>query len=291
MPAISKAMAVALVAGASPASAFLSGRNGVVTASPPRSSEGSNPGDMSSAAEQHSGASGFAASAGAAAVVLAGLRATVRPRGQRRAPRAAMQAGGNLPQAVPFLEAPGYRAFSANHPGDAGFDPLNLWKGDDGTMFGAPLSMQDAEIKHGRLAMLAAVHWPLAEIYHPQIAAALGLKNELTANGLNPSLLNGGLNADPRFAWFLGLVALGAGLTDMGKAKGAGPGDYGFDPLGLKEFRPPVISGSVDKDRNWMAESEIKHGRLAMLAITAFAAQEFVTKVPLAQETPTLFAM
>jgi len=40
-------------------------------------------------------------------------------------------------------------------------------------------------------------------------------------------------------------------------------------------------------DRNQLAE--VKNGRLAMVAIFAFAMQEAVTGVPLVQETPMFF--
>jgi len=190
--------------------------------------------------------------------------------------------------AVPFLGAPQYREFAANVPGDSGFDPLNLWSGEMGSFAGVPLDMRDAEIKHGRLAMLAAAHWLSAETFHPQIAEALGVKSSLTAGGLNPSLLNGGLD-DPRFQGFLMVSVVAAAITDLSKDPKSGPGDYGMDFLGLKGFRPPVVSGFLAEDREWMGESEVVHGRLAMVAITAFAAQEFVTKVPVLNETPGLF--
>jgi myo-inositol-1-phosphate synthase len=38
-----------------------------------------------------------------------------------------------------------------------------------------------------------------------------------------------------------------------------------------------------------METAEIKNGRLAMIAITAFAAQEFATGVSVVNETPFLF--
>jgi hypothetical protein len=38
-----------------------------------------------------------------------------------------------------------------------------------------------------------------------------------------------------------------------------------------------------------METAEIKNGRLAMIAITAFAFQEAVTGIPVVQETPFLF--
>lgn len=44
-------------------------------------------------------------------------------------------------------------------------------------------------------------------------------------------------------------------------------GDKGFDPLGLAEYM----------DIKWMRESELKHGRAAMLATVGFVVQQFVT--------------
>eukprot|EP00933_Yihiella_yeosuensis_P018873 TRINITY_DN1538_c0_g1_i2.p1 TRINITY_DN1538_c0_g1~~TRINITY_DN1538_c0_g1_i2.p1 ORF type:complete len:130 (-),score=39.69 TRINITY_DN1538_c0_g1_i2:493-882(-) len=127
-------------------------------------------------------------------------------------------------------------------------------------------------------------------MYHPQIAAALGMPSKLTASGLNPSLLNGRLD-DPALAPFLGVAVLAAALTDLSKKKGTEPGDFGFDPLALSKTEPPLLPGifKLDAGRPWMAEAEIKHGRLAMVAISAFAAQEKLSQMPLAQETPGLF--
>ena len=42
-------------------------------------------------------------------------------------------------------------------------------------------------------------------------------------------------------------------------------------------------------DKKTMQTAEIKNGRLAMIAITAFAFQEFATGVSVVQETPYLF--
>ena len=72
---------------------------------------------------------------------------------------------------------------------DGGFDPLGfcvngLPAGMPGTFSAAQPSdsdlkanlmwMREAEIKHSRLAMLAAAGWPLAELWHGGLAGALG---------------------------------------------------------------------------------------------------------------------
>ena len=57
-----------------------------------------------------------------------------------------------------------------------------------------PVRSRVEQIKHGRIAMLAAVAWPLQEIINPFITQAFGMKDVLEAsNGASPSLLNGGL--------------------------------------------------------------------------------------------------
>jgi hypothetical protein len=53
--------------------------------------------------------------------------------------------------------------------------------------------MREAEIKHSRLAMLAVVGWPLAELYDQPIAQLIGRPALLTKSGESPLLLNGGL--------------------------------------------------------------------------------------------------
>ena len=100
-----------------------------------------------------------------------------------------------------------------------------------------------------------------------------------------PSLLNGGLghSLEPFFPAFAAVVAL-AGVVEafQGYGRRADPeayaarsiGDLGFDPLGMCGARGDTVQG-----RRAMEDAELKHGRLAMLAITAFAMQEAFTGV------------
>jgi len=77
------------------------------------------------------------------------------------------------------------------------------------------------------------------------------------------------------------------------------PGDLGFDPLGLHSFRAsfgldPILEKISQEEKLRRAKldmelCEIKNGRLAMLAITGYAAQEFVTGIPVVQQTPFFF--
>lgn len=137
--------------------------------------------------------------------------------------------------------------------------------------------MREAEIKHSRLAMLAVVGWPLAELLNPFGALAF-------TGGRAPSLFNGGLDA---YAPFLLLVAAGAGYLELQtiddvnqsylqppeQRKAYTPGNLDFDPLDLAA--KAKAAGIADQ-----ASNEIYNGRLAMLAITGFAVQEFVWGTP-----------
>jgi len=170
--------------------------------------------------------------------------------------------------------------------GDVGFDPLGFSKSQK-TLYW----MREAETKHGRLAMLAAVGWPLSELYHRQLAEYLGLQSILASADRAPSLLNGGLSSiyatgmlmmSIIIAGYLEGSAMNSGEVFWGSEKPANyvPGNYRFDPLNLYGSR-----GS----KKVMETAEIKNGRVAMIAITCFAFEEFLTGLPVVQETPYLF--
>ena len=59
-------------------------------------------------------------------------------------------------------------------------------------------------------------------------------------------------------------LASGAALYDMAKGSGRLPGEFSFDPLGFSKDA---------KARERYATSEIKNGRLAMLAISGIVTQ------------------
>merc|ERR1719487_513910 len=108
--------------------------------------------------------------------------------------------------------------------GDMNFDPLQLAKDSAALAF-----YREAEIKHARLAMLAAFGWPVSEI--------LNFGKLLNGDGRAPSLLNGGLENVNSVYWGLVLaIAIyweGQGLDkQFGKQDTYLPGMLGFDPLG-----------------------------------------------------------
>jgi hypothetical protein len=146
--------------------------------------------------------------------------------------------------------------------------------------------MREAELKHCRLAMLAAAGWPIAELFDKQLADAAGLPTALTKSGASPSLFNGGLDKI-EIAYWVAIVAL-AGIVELEnmkvkeeKGKAYVAGDCGFDPLGLMP--------AEKKDQKAMMTKELKNGRLAMMGVLGFAVQEALYQSPVVVETPAFF--
>lgn len=182
-----------------------------------------------------------------------------------------------MSQSMPFMTRPA--ALTGELAGDVGFDPFGFAKTPQDL-----LNYREAEIKHARLAMLAAAGWPISELFDKKIATVLGMAPVLDAADRAPSLLNGGLGKISPIYW-IGVLGMAAAIDFYGiQQKGKpdySPGNLGFDPLGVF---PKDAEG-----QKWMQTAELKNGRLAMIAITAFAFQEFVTKLGVVDETPIFF--
>jgi len=185
--------------------------------------------------------------------------------------------------ALPFLKRP--PKLDGTTAGDFGFDPFGFTEDLD------VFTMQEAEIRHGRLAMLAIVGWPLSELLAP---------SWMLQDGKAPSVLNG-MNIPSALAivTFFGAVgffeyqtalrrndntAFGtmhrADLVDCVDGKYGVAGDYGWDPLNLYSS-----IGDNAYARKGLREVEVSHGRMAMLGITGFALQEYVTGHPVVENS------
>ena len=212
----------------------------------------------------------------------------IKDESMRKAPRQA--------QWFPMLLSPG--PLDGSLAGDVGFDPLGLAK-DTPTLY----YLREAEIKHARLAMLAAAGWPMEELWHRGLAEFLGLESILAEANKAPSILNGGLEN----TWIIGAgiasLAIGGALelstSQAQKKDGYKPGQIGFDPLNLHSFRVTFMIDRIDerltreekiaRGKFDMELCEIKNGRLAMLAITAYAAQERISGMPIIEQSPWFF--
>jgi len=185
--------------------------------------------------------------------------------------------------AIPFLKRP--PKLDGTAAGDFGFDPLGFTEEFD--LF----TMQEAEVRHARLAMLAVIGWPMSELLAPEW---------MLQNGCAPSVLNG-FNLPSALAVLTAFSAIGffeyntalrrndntkfgamhrADLADCVDGKYGVAGDYGWDPLNLYS--------SIGDDayaRKGLREVEISHGRSAMLGITGFAAWEAITGHPIVENS------
>jgi len=157
------------------------------------------------------------------------------------------------------------------------FDPLKLSEGKSARDL---KKYREAELKHGRVAMLAVVGTMVQENFHPLF-------------GFGDKEMDGAIfhfqeieNVFPSF-WALVVFSIGIieaqGIFNLWDAPGtvgegqiAGIrddvlcGDYGFDPLGLKDDEEKFLT---------MRTKELNNGRLAMIAAAGITVQErFITQ-------------
>lgn len=136
------------------------------------------------------------------------------------------------------------------------------------------LRFREAELMHGRVAMMALLGFMVQEVFHPLFDFAEGP----AAHQLDIVLQT---SAGQTGGSFLLLIIF---MTELTRAKKGWqdpdelpfalrddyyPGDLGFDPLGLK---PTDAAGILE-----MQNKEINNGRLAMIAIAGVVAQECLT--------------
>jgi len=162
------------------------------------------------------------------------------------------------------------------------FDPLKLSEGADAATL---VKFREAELKHGRVAMMASLGFIVSELYHPMMESTINVDSIYAFQEFEK------LNDGPLIPLLI-LIAAAEGAVaakkwapvDL-KTKGSLeatksnafkmqadtiPGDYGWDPLGLF----PEDEAKQIEYQN----AELNHGRIAMLAIAGFVAQEEITK-------------
>ena len=180
---------------------------------------------------------------------------------------------------LPFLERPA--KLDGSHAGDFGFDPFGFTENND------IYYLQECELRHARLAMLAVVGWPLSELVAPDFMLQDG-RAPSVLNGVNPASGLFILASFAAFGYFEKVTALRkTDNTLIGKKhandmalvwKWGVAGDYNWDPANLYNLLGDDAAG-----RKGLREVEVMQGRYAMVAITYFAAWEALTGSPIVE--------
>jgi light-harvesting complex II chlorophyll a/b binding protein 5 len=187
--------------------------------------------------------------------------------------------------ALPWSERP-KSLEGTNFVGDSGFDPLGLF-GADPWKFGWDQQFyREAEIKHARLGMLAALAFPVQEKLEPILAKAFNLPDELKETmGRSPSIVNGGLEQGEIPLTILAFLAGGAiveYLTDkLKKEQGA---KYVTGDIGL-----PYVNATTVEQQAARQLQELQAGRLAMFAVLVYVIEEAVSQTSVLRETSAIF--
>jgi len=160
--------------------------------------------------------------------------------------------------AIPFLDRP--PKLDGTAVGDIGFDPL--WVSSMLPDEGYFKFLQEAEIKHGRVAMLAAAGAIAQDLFtFPGTVATFGNIKMTGAHDAILAMEGKGKNVATfhQMLLWLGILEIASAFATIQMFKGDTgriPGDFAFDPLGMGK-----------KDLATMQLKEIKNGRLAMIGI------------------------
>lgn len=181
-------------------------------------------------------------------------------------------------EALPWTTAP--PSLDGSLVGDVGFDPLGLSVNNDYLPFESLKWYREAELQHGRVAMLAFVGFIFPNIYHfPSDATHnFGELNALAA-----------LRAAPQWGLLQIAVVVGAlegqryikCIAGDNEAGDVGLGQGGFNPFGFKYTREEYAEKQLQ---------EMKHGRLAMLATLGVWWQGILTGEGIIQQLGDPFA-
>lgn len=157
---------------------------------------------------------------------------------------------------MPFMEVPAPLE-DDSIPGNVGFDPLSLSTSIDFAF------LQEAEIKHCRVAMLAVMGWVLPEVIRfPGVQA-------MSAPEAHDYFVKVG-SMSQILLWTSFLEVFGAlAIIETMRGGDRKPGYFGFDPLGFSKT-PEAMA----KYQN----AELVNGRLCMCAFGGFFHSWLITK-------------
>ena len=148
------------------------------------------------------------------------------------------------------------------------FDPLGF--SQEGITLNEVKRYREAEVMHGRVAMLAVVGYFVGEGFGGPFGLVGPANDQLQQVPLPAfALLTASIAAielnRARIGWVNPEFGAGAMWTLRDQYY---PGDVGFDPLGLKPTEPAAFQN--------MQTKELQNGRLAMIAMAGICAQELV---------------
>mmetsp|Transcript_31756 Transcript_31756/g.43329 ORF Transcript_31756/g.43329 Transcript_31756/m.43329 type:complete len:205 (+) Transcript_31756:50-664(+) len=166
--------------------------------------------------------------------------------------RAATILSAEKSKSIPFLSAP---KNLAGLVGDKGFDPVGF------SDFIDVKFLREAELKHGRIAMLATLGFVATEF----------IKLPGDVHSVSPVAAHGAAVASGAMVQILALVsALEAvsvvAVKQMLEGSGRQPGEYGFDPLNFSNGKSDAVKADLQL-------KELENGRLAMVAFSGIVTQ------------------
>jgi len=187
--------------------------------------------------------------------------------------------------ALPWAERP-KTLEGTNFVGDSGFDPLGLFGADPLKLGWDQEFYREAEIKHARLGMLAALAYPVQERLEPVLAKAFNLPDELKETmGRSPSIVNGGLEQGEIPLTILAFLAGGAIVEYLtNKLKTEQGSKYVIGDIGL-----PYVNAASPEEKAARQLQELQAGRLAMFAVLVYVVEEQVFQTSVLRETAAIF--
>jgi len=190
----------------------------------------------------------------ACVLALAGSAAAFAPAGTSSSSTALSA----MSKSIPYLTEP---KNLKGWVGDAGFDPLGFSDNFDMKW------LREAEIKHGRVSMLATVGFIMQQWW------TLPGLTPVDDSNLAPSVV--GASAMCQIVFWGGIMEFWTNkgnvtMETMFEDPDRVPGNIGFDPMGL-------AVGKSKEEMEFRELQELKNGRLAMLAIGGMIHHNWIT--------------
>ncbi len=131
---------------------------------------------------------------------------------------------------------------------------------------------REIEIRHGRLAMLAAILWPLQEIIDRLFIPYSFGSTTMIYGGVTLPFISLFMTLTMLLLGYLDIYA--ASIKDQDTGEAFLPGECFWDPLS-------ILEGAPDGMKRNMQARELNNGRFAMIAVLSYILQEGITHQPL----------